>query len=162
MKRRIALGLLPAAVAIGRSPAAAPARIRARRAPRPHARRHAATALGRHRPHHARHRPRRRPRPHALPVREGQGRRQQLLRRLREHLAAADRRKGRRRTGLRRRQARHHATHDGTTEITYAGHPLYTYAGDAKPGDVKGQGLDQFGAEWYVLAPSGRKIDSDS
>jgi predicted lipoprotein with Yx(FWY)xxD motif len=51
---------------------------------------------------------------------------------------------------------------DGTTEVTYAGHPLYTYAGDAKPGQVRGQGLDQFGAEWYVLAPSGQKIDSDA
>src|SRR6476646_1030568 len=40
---------------------------------------------------------------------------------------------------------------DGKKEITYAGHPLYTYAGDQKPGDVAGQGLDQFGAEWYVL-----------
>jgi predicted lipoprotein with Yx(FWY)xxD motif len=49
---------------------------------------------------------------------------------------------------------------DGKTEATYAGHPLYTYAGDAKPGDTRGQGLDQFGAEWYVLAPSGHKIDN--
>ena len=51
---------------------------------------------------------------------------------------------------------------DGKTEVTYAGHPLYTYAGDAKAGQTRGQGLDQFGAEWYVLAPSGHKIDSDS
>ena len=50
---------------------------------------------------------------------------------------------------------------DGRTELTYGGHPLYTYAGDQKPGDVQGQGLDQFGAEWYVLAPGGRKIDND-
>jgi len=50
---------------------------------------------------------------------------------------------------------------DGKTEVTYDGHPLYTYAGDAKPGDVRGQGLNQFGAEWYVLAPSGNKIDND-
>jgi predicted lipoprotein with Yx(FWY)xxD motif len=50
---------------------------------------------------------------------------------------------------------------DGTTQLTYAGHPLYTYAGDGKPGDVKGQGLNQFGAKWYVLAPSGHKIDTD-
>jgi predicted lipoprotein with Yx(FWY)xxD motif len=49
---------------------------------------------------------------------------------------------------------------DGKTEITYAGHPLYTYAGDQKPGDVQGQGLDQFGAEWYVLAPDGHTIDN--
>ena len=48
---------------------------------------------------------------------------------------------------------------DGTTIVTYGGHPLYTYVGDAAPGDTKGQGLDQFGAEWYVLAPSGAKID---
>src|SRR4051794_34840255 len=50
---------------------------------------------------------------------------------------------------------------DGRTQVTYAGHPLYSYAGDAKPGDARGQGVDQFGAEWYVLAPSGRKIDKD-
>jgi predicted lipoprotein with Yx(FWY)xxD motif len=50
---------------------------------------------------------------------------------------------------------------DGTAVVTYGGHPLYTYAGDTKRGDVKGQGLDQFGAEWYVVAPSGRKIDED-
>jgi predicted lipoprotein with Yx(FWY)xxD motif len=50
---------------------------------------------------------------------------------------------------------------DGTTQLTYGGHPLYTYAGDGKPGDVNGQGLNQFGAKWYVLAPSGRKIDND-
>jgi predicted lipoprotein with Yx(FWY)xxD motif len=49
---------------------------------------------------------------------------------------------------------------DGKTAITYAGHPLYTYAGDRKPGDEQGQGLDQFGAEWYVLAPNGHKIDN--
>jgi len=49
---------------------------------------------------------------------------------------------------------------DGKTAITYEGHPLYTYAGDQKPGDTQGQGLDQFGAEWYVLAPSGNKIDN--
>jgi predicted lipoprotein with Yx(FWY)xxD motif len=49
---------------------------------------------------------------------------------------------------------------DGTTEATYAGHPLYTYAGDSKPGDTHGQRLDRFGAEWYALAPYGKKIDN--
>jgi len=52
--------------------------------------------------------------------------------------------------------------HDGTTEVTVAGHPLYTYVGDRHPGDVTGEGLDQFGAEWYALAPNGHKIDHDS
>ena len=49
---------------------------------------------------------------------------------------------------------------DGTTEVTYAGHPLYYYAGDMAPGEANGQGLDQFGAEWYVLSPSGAAIES--
>ena len=49
----------------------------------------------------------------------------------------------------------------GASDVTYAGHPLYTYVGDTKPSDVKGQGLNQFGAAWYVLSPSGKKIDDD-
>ena len=51
---------------------------------------------------------------------------------------------------------------DGGTEVTYKGHPLYYYAGDSGPGATAVQGLDQFGAKWYVLAPSGNKIDNDS
>ena len=47
---------------------------------------------------------------------------------------------------------------DGTTEVTYNGHPLYYYAGDQQPGDTNGQNLDQFGAEWYVLSPAGKTI----
>ncbi|MDF4252676.1 hypothetical protein [Streptomyces sp. WMMB303] len=47
---------------------------------------------------------------------------------------------------------------DGSRQVTYDGHPLYRYQGDDKPGDTAGQGLDQFGAEWFVLDPSGRKI----
>jgi predicted lipoprotein with Yx(FWY)xxD motif len=50
---------------------------------------------------------------------------------------------------------------DGRTGLDYAGHPLYTYAGDGKPGDFKGQGLDQFGAKWYVLTAKGDKVDDD-
>jgi predicted lipoprotein with Yx(FWY)xxD motif len=51
---------------------------------------------------------------------------------------------------------------DGSAEVTYNGHPLYYYVGDSGPGSTTGQGLDQFGAEWYVLAPSGNKIDHGS
>jgi predicted lipoprotein with Yx(FWY)xxD motif len=50
---------------------------------------------------------------------------------------------------------------DGSAEVTYAGHPLYLYVGDRAPGDTTGQGNDGFGAEWYVLSPSGGKIDKD-
>jgi predicted lipoprotein with Yx(FWY)xxD motif len=50
---------------------------------------------------------------------------------------------------------------DGTTEVTYHGHPLYYYAGDSNPGDITGQGLNQFGAKWYVVARDGSKVDTD-
>jgi predicted lipoprotein with Yx(FWY)xxD motif len=50
---------------------------------------------------------------------------------------------------------------DGGSQVTYRGHPLYYYAGDSRPGDAAGQGLDAFGAKWYVLASSGNKIDTD-
>jgi predicted lipoprotein with Yx(FWY)xxD motif len=50
---------------------------------------------------------------------------------------------------------------DGSTEVTYGGHPLYYYAGDSKPGDITGQGLNQFGAKWYVVGRNGSKIDTD-
>jgi len=49
---------------------------------------------------------------------------------------------------------------DNKPQVTYDRHPLYYYVGDAKPGQTSGQALDQFGAEWYVLAPSGNKIDN--
>lgn len=48
---------------------------------------------------------------------------------------------------------------DGKPELTYNGHPLYYYTGDQKAGDTNGEGLDQFGAEWYVLSPAGNKIE---
>jgi predicted lipoprotein with Yx(FWY)xxD motif len=50
---------------------------------------------------------------------------------------------------------------DGATQVTYRGHPLYYYAGDSRPGDAVGQGLNQFGAKWYVVGSSGDKIDID-
>lgn len=46
---------------------------------------------------------------------------------------------------------------DGTTQVTYAGHPLYTYAGDKNPGEANGNDIDQFGAEWYALQPNGQE-----
>jgi len=48
---------------------------------------------------------------------------------------------------------------DGTTQITYKGHPLYYFVKDGDDGDAYGQGSKSFGAEWYVLAPTGSKID---
>ncbi|MGI5348055.1 COG4315 family predicted lipoprotein [Streptomyces sp. CA-250714] len=46
----------------------------------------------------------------------------------------------------------------GDRQVTYNGHPLYLYQGDEKAGDTNGQALDQFGAKWFVLDPSGKKI----
>ena len=44
---------------------------------------------------------------------------------------------------------------DGEPQVTYNDWPLYTYAGDAAPGDVNGQGV---GSAWYVLSPQGEMI----
>ncbi|MEU0127175.1 MULTISPECIES: hypothetical protein [unclassified Streptomyces] len=46
----------------------------------------------------------------------------------------------------------------GDEQVTYAGHPLYYYAGDKKPGETNGEGLDQFGAAWYVLDAKGKQV----
>ncbi|GAA2780556.1 hypothetical protein GCM10010441_01640 [Kitasatospora paracochleata] len=50
---------------------------------------------------------------------------------------------------------------DHSVEVTYHGHPLYYYSGDQKAGDTNGEGSTAFGASWYVLNPSGNKIDND-
>jgi predicted lipoprotein with Yx(FWY)xxD motif len=47
---------------------------------------------------------------------------------------------------------------DGKPQVTYNGHPLYTYMGDQKPGDTNGQGLTAFGGGWFVLSPAGIRI----
>jgi predicted lipoprotein with Yx(FWY)xxD motif len=48
---------------------------------------------------------------------------------------------------------------DGTKQVTYKGHPLYFFATDKDRSDSYGQGVKSFGSGWYVLAPSGNKID---
>jgi predicted lipoprotein with Yx(FWY)xxD motif len=44
------------------------------------------------------------------------------------------------------------------TQVTYDGHPLYTFALDKKAGQTKGQGSTNFGGAWWVLAPNGHQI----
>ena len=46
----------------------------------------------------------------------------------------------------------------GARQVTYDGHPLYRYAGDAIPGAITGQGSDAFGARWDVLTAAGTKV----
>ena len=47
---------------------------------------------------------------------------------------------------------------DGRLQVTYAGHPLYYYVGDRRPGQVLCQAVLEFGGTWYVVAPSGHAI----
>jgi predicted lipoprotein with Yx(FWY)xxD motif len=47
---------------------------------------------------------------------------------------------------------------DGKLEVTYAGHPLYYFVSDRKPGQTTGQGVNQFGGPWWVLSPAGKEI----
>ena len=49
---------------------------------------------------------------------------------------------------------------DGTTQVTYNKHPLYRFVQDNnKVGATKGEGVDAFGAEWYVVGTNGKKIE---
>ncbi len=50
------------------------------------------------------------------------------------------------------------ARSEGTKQVTYKGHPLYWYVSDSKAGETTGQGVQSFGAAWWVLAPSGSEI----
>jgi predicted lipoprotein with Yx(FWY)xxD motif len=53
---------------------------------------------------------------------------------------------------------------DGGTQITYNGEPLYYYAGDGgEPDQTKGEGIEQFGAEWYLVSPkAGAPVEEES
>jgi predicted lipoprotein with Yx(FWY)xxD motif len=48
---------------------------------------------------------------------------------------------------------------DGTLQVTYAGHPLYTYAADKKPGEANGNDFSSFGGEWYALQGNGEEAE---
>jgi predicted lipoprotein with Yx(FWY)xxD motif len=48
---------------------------------------------------------------------------------------------------------------DGTTQVTYNGWPLYTYSGDATPGEVNGHDVDDNGGEWYLVNPAGDRVE---
>jgi predicted lipoprotein with Yx(FWY)xxD motif len=47
---------------------------------------------------------------------------------------------------------------DGKRQVTYNGHPLYTFLQDSRPGQTRGQGLTAFGGAWFVLSPAGSQI----
>ena len=47
---------------------------------------------------------------------------------------------------------------DGSVQVTFHGHPLYSFVRDKAAGDTTGQGLSAFGALWYVVGTNGAKI----
>jgi predicted lipoprotein with Yx(FWY)xxD motif len=47
---------------------------------------------------------------------------------------------------------------DGTTQVTYNQHPLYYYSGDNQAGQQNGQGINAFGAAWYVVTAAGGAV----
>ncbi|WP_242882142.1 COG4315 family predicted lipoprotein [Actinomadura litoris] len=50
------------------------------------------------------------------------------------------------------------ARSEGPRQLVYAGHPLYYYQADTGRGDIRGQALTQFGAEWYAVSPQGEQV----
>lgn len=46
----------------------------------------------------------------------------------------------------------------GARAVTYAGNPLYRYAGDLSPGTAHGQALFLDGGPWYVLDAAGNPL----
>ena len=47
---------------------------------------------------------------------------------------------------------------DGTMQVTYHGHPLYSFIADSGPGMANGEGLDAFGARWEVINAAGMAV----
>ena len=47
---------------------------------------------------------------------------------------------------------------NGTLQVTYAGHPLYYFTGDTKPGQITCQNASEFGGLWLVVSPSGAAV----
>jgi predicted lipoprotein with Yx(FWY)xxD motif len=47
---------------------------------------------------------------------------------------------------------------DGISQLTYNGHPLYTFVNDKKPGDTNGEGISAFGGSWFAVSPAGAKV----
>ena len=47
---------------------------------------------------------------------------------------------------------------DGTMQVTYNGHPLYTFVDDKASGDAGGQGKEDAGGTWHLISPAGEPI----
>jgi predicted lipoprotein with Yx(FWY)xxD motif len=49
---------------------------------------------------------------------------------------------------------------EGTTQLTYNGHPLYLFTQDQKAGETNGQGVSAFGAAWFALSSAGNQVSA--
>jgi predicted lipoprotein with Yx(FWY)xxD motif len=47
---------------------------------------------------------------------------------------------------------------DNTKQATYNNHPLYRFIADTAPGQTNGQGVNAFGALWWLVNPAGDAI----
>lgn len=52
-----------------------------------------------------------------------------------------------------------HLGRTATGQVTYYGHPLYTYVADTKPKQTKGEGSGAWGGKWYVVGTNGKAIE---
>ena len=51
---------------------------------------------------------------------------------------------------------------DGSTQLTFNGHPLYTFTGDTAPGEASGNGVNAFGGLWHEVPASGSAAPAGS
>ena len=51
---------------------------------------------------------------------------------------------------------------DGSKQVTYHGHPLYYFASDTSAGSTSGEGVNNYGAKWWVVSPAGASITKAS
>jgi predicted lipoprotein with Yx(FWY)xxD motif len=63
-------------------------------------------------------------------------------------------------TGLKKGKLTVITRSDGKKQLAYAGHPLYRFIGDSKPGDVNGEGIVAFGGTWDVVGKVGSPVTS--
>ena len=107
----------------------------------------------------ARFHPRRQSRDDALRLPAGQDGNEHVLRRVRGAVAAAaDEGETHAGPGVKAALLGTTKRKDGKVEVTYNGHPLYHFVTDRKPGQTTGEGVNQFGAPWWVLSTAGKEI----